>query len=794
MKKHSAKVSGDVLNYLSPMEWVKKGAVVGIVWGEGNSKAPYDKRSFHAGHLSMLCAAVALKEKGTAVTIFMTSDHQARTRRGAFGQFYEQRQKELTNWMKWVTGNRIEVVDVPCRYDIIKSRNPGLWEDAGNCLKDICNGLEKVIRVDNPALDQWAGGLRAARIADDDQEWLRAFNATRAASKIREMLRKHFCDVKYNEKNQDMAATAYVITRVLLENGEKWAPNDIRDWISECGTVLSHDLANGVLVESARNMYWLRCLRLLGNYGARKQGIEFNFPTLARFRNLPNRHGSGAMRSKARDSMVPIFDDADNIHQALSDSQSIWLRDFATRLCWLTVEHRVIKSVSSLITGSHIDDNMLRNGLLSSICFLKDTNNRGQPKDVRIDDWYCCRYFAEHYLKMTPKDMWRHNITEAHVGDTKRDAGCYEALSARLLRAIKMQLDTAEEKLFAAAVYKTVKWTDSIDLVSHMTTKRYRDHGRHQLNVAALVDLLLAASAPAEDYTKAITVADAVAGGEGMWRDSANVLRGMSILAALAHDHGYALLQVAWLLGRLYTMKQKDNPDAITLANALKKYINPFASSWFRHQICDHMTSATPDPCSWISPDMWDALSKGRLGMLMPAEPRLHWPGHGLIGAMNLWGLMDDLSKSKSKKVELSEQSRVLDALRAIALHDINTVPLYMDQELNAKKAEKLDPIAVILAVSDEIQEWNRRMFANGKSIVESPYIELHGIRSSPQYCLQLNSKELQVKFVHKGIAETKVDWEYAYFRSGKHKNFDRVSSTGQLFPKTVTFEMAIGP
>lgn len=794
MKKQDTATKRDVLQYLTPSDRSVKGIHVGIVWGEGNQKSPYDRCSYHAGQLSMLCAAIALLEKGADVTVFLTSDHQARISKGVFAQFYEQRQKELIEWMDVVSDHGIKVVDVPTVYDRLGSDKTiqRIWEDAGNYFKKICKELEVISNPERDALKQWALQLRAARIEDDGAKWSLAFTHPRGAAATCRHLRKCFSNVNYDEKDQDLAATAYVVSRVLLEGGKKWVPSVLRDWIKECGTVLSRDLENGVLVESARNMYWLRCLRLLGNYGAQKLG-GLKFPELIRFRNLPGRHGSGAMKSEDSSSLVPIFATSYEIHQALLDTKGEWLCDFATRLSWAANKQAIVKQLARLIKThgpASLEDNTLRNGIMASIGALTNLNHRGHADGVRIDDWYCCRYLAEEFVQISPQVMWKHNVTAAHVMDACHDIDCYETLSNRVLNKIESQLIAPHEKHYAEAVRKTVKWAGSIDLVSHMTTKRYRDHGRHQLNVAALIDLLWMASAPTEDYTYAVPVAEAVAQKDGPWKDSAESLRGMSMLAALAHDHGYALLQVAWLLGRLYTMKENDNPDARPLASSLKQYIGHFASSWFK-EICDRIASNKEDPCCYISPDKWEGVYRGRLSMLVPEHSQHHWPGHGLISAMNLWGLMDDLSKST---VELTDSPKVLDALRAIAWHDDSSVKLHLDDGRGLQPGESPNPVAFMLAVSDEIQEWNRRMFWDGKTVVESPYIELHTTRGASRYSLQLDGKELKVKFVHKGIAATGVEWEYALFRSGKRRNLDRVFSSGLMFPRKVTFQTVIGP
>ena len=85
-------------------------------------------------------------------------------------------------------------------------------------------------------------------------------------------------------------------------------------------------------------------------------------------------------------------------------------------------------------------------------------------------------------------------------------------------------------------------------------------------------------------------------------------------------------------------------------------------------------------------------------------------------------------------------------------------------------------------------------MFNDGRAVSESSCVELRGLNRAGLYGIQLNDDELRVRFIHLGVSATRVPWEYGIFREGKRTSLGRLTSADRVFPKSVTFEMAIGP
>jgi len=329
-----------------------------------------------------------------------------------------------------------------------------------------------------------------------------------------------------------------------------------------------------------------------------------------------------------------------------------------------------------------------------------------------------------------------------------------------------------------------------IDWLLHLSQKRYRDHSIHQLFVGGLGWYLLGCKfqIPGENHnteeTKTITLRQWIAEKIDL---PINELDIAWWLASLFHDHSYPLghmlrvtpsilennqdnlmehiwnllgyssnvsifngLYDASFLGKLYNCAENNRNSDISsrrkaIFSILKDYLCPYFSD-DELKICSNSYSGTKF--------CYD---------------------HGVLGAANISALVGGSDANLFRHV-----------VRAIAMHNgaIST------EKINVEE----DPLAFLLILCDECQEWGRRIVVGDEAKAESENIKLIGVQVEEDDCNQATfSDELTVIFEYTDAScLSETEWNYSLFSQSKEKAFGRLRASDDFPIKKINFQVWI--
>ncbi len=760
------------------------------VWGEGDVNSPYDSDRYHMGQLSMVCAMFGLAASGSSLSIFMTSDNHGRELYSTSDILYQKRKKRLIKWLEALLGNKLEIVDAVERYNTIKECSKpeygeaiSFWGKAVTHLQKFYRQLAEIKKNKVIASDWETFRKSIEGSKKDDNGWNEAIQ--KAPEAIKNWIYSTFNTIDYSELQDDIGA---IIFSLVMKEG-KWREQYFRRWLDETGTVLSIDFGNSLIVEAKRNMYWLRTFRLIHKYTASNEGNHIQFPEIASLVNLPNKDNNGPMIGKEKEGAISIFSRRNEIEKILRSSDNTFLKSIMMSLSWLDDRIPEIKHLADFNVSNEKENIAI--AITDIVELISEYWPGEEEKILQMDDRFSLRYATEGILKMDTGERWKRGYSSS-IGEVDYDGtSLFQELAQQIIKNGYEKSENSELKLAEGGINRLINYTSQIDMVLHMTEKRYRDHGKHQINVALLGHFLLHSFSPKIDYLNPTTVAEEVIAFLKPLTLTSQDFSLMFLIAAIAHDHGYPLLRVAWLIGTLYQMesfnKVETSDTSINLAESLKDYVTPFSSNWFLLLLDQIKEEKSCDPLKF---ERWGDDSLGWAASILDVreiqlKQQLKWPSHGLISAMNLKGIINDDNANIELEVSRQDHQFLTSIIRAIAIHDLDNINVNL----------KDDPVAYFLILSDEIQEWNRKIFYKGNAQIESSYVELLGLIYVDKFLYQLPEK-LQMHFYHHGLKKTKIPWDYNIFRDSKRRNFKRleIGDFNNIFPKTIDFDLSVGP
>jgi hypothetical protein len=279
-----------------------------------------------------------------------------------------------------------------------------------------------------------------------------------------------------------------------------------------------------------------------------------------------------------------------------------------------------------------------------------------------------------------------------------------------------------------------VEQSRHLDWALFLTNKRYRDHYQHQFNVGALGWFLLQ-SYVSNDKRLDEKIAE-------LYADRYSI-PAMRTIGTEFKELKSPLTSIEKALNEVYYTIL--SPDFGRLAN---------------------MKSSRED----IQETVKDGLDLIGLPSSIETELKEDIYDHGMLSATNLALMfknnLNDILKESAK---------------AIALHSNTKIDVKFEDS----------PIAFLLILCDEIQEWGRKMIISDKFKPElehiriGPFLDEEGKRKF--------NKSLKVKFEY-GDAKVLKDtnWNYELFNKSKLENFKRLKFTRMINPQKIEFEVRI--
>ena len=312
-----------------------------------------------------------------------------------------------------------------------------------------------------------------------------------------------------------------------------------------------------------------------------------------------------------------------------------------------------------------------------------------------------------------------------------------------------------------------------LDWILYLTEKRYRNHFKHQFNVGVFGWYLMDV-----EVDNGITLRKKILNILNLkgknWTD--DQLNRSWWIASLLHDHAYP---IAYLFETAFPMriflKNEDNVNKDQMDNILNCYKNIYHS----------ILSSELDTLlvqSWekdVKKNLMDKVSANLHRLQMDGyridENTLDPYDHGVLGAVNL---VLRLKKGRDNQID----PVINEALIAIAFHN--------DEKINNICLEN-HPIAFLLILCDQLQEWNRVIIRNDECLSEFDSISLN-LDNPGGEKLQFPER-LKIRFEYENEANlNKTGWNYDLFLKSKRDHIGRLIFPKSFNPKGIDMEVLV--
>lgn len=325
-----------------------------------------------------------------------------------------------------------------------------------------------------------------------------------------------------------------------------------------------------------------------------------------------------------------------------------------------------------------------------------------------------------------------------------------------------------------------------IDWLLHLGRKRYRDHASHQLFVGTLGSFLLSCKLGSRDGE---TLKQWIAAKKGWCSDEVDIAWWM---ASLLHDHAYPLEQMLKvtpalvkqgcrmdLLDHTWSLLGCDSsPDCRSASqnSVVKDLYDPDLLRSLRKN------AEIPDPKErrlglgeildrWLAPMFGEGTITRETAKVQDGETCYD---HGILGAANLAALL----------LSIEQDNSILNAaIRAIGIHNGPAC----HETVNAAE----DPLAFLLILCDEFQEWDRRIVVNDEVLTESDQIYLRGLDKEGDDYIVGDSLTIVFEYPKTETLE-RTKWSYTIFSESKKKAFNRLAVPIDFPIKPFQYEVRI--
>ena len=322
-----------------------------------------------------------------------------------------------------------------------------------------------------------------------------------------------------------------------------------------------------------------------------------------------------------------------------------------------------------------------------------------------------------------------------------------------------------------------------IDVLSYFTSKRYRDHHIHVVNVMYAGRVLLSLK-----LVDGVSLKEHVAralnwGGSLDWEAAVDAAW---TFAALLHDHCYPVGFALANADRLRALSSHFGAAAKAVVEAVNSAVLGMLGSEMRNIVKAILTGggATVE-----REGLW-ALIQGLFAEEMAEAGLEHLCedvifDHGVLSAVNL---LDYASVDKHREGSLCAGGVLRESAKAILLHNLPDCRVKARAEPRKVPIEfHSNPLGAILVLCDEMQEWGRTCLGpQGYETMISRML-LGPIGNG---CLDQEFMRCVFEYTH---LEEKAfyEWNFDRFSQGKARNLGRISFAGIPFPRR--FDFAVG-
>ena len=351
----------------------------------------------------------------------------------------------------------------------------------------------------------------------------------------------------------------------------------------------------------------------------------------------------------------------------------------------------------------------------------------------------------------------------------------------------------AEDSRIRDAINDCLKASVNIDWLLHLSQKRYRDHSTHALFVGVLGWFLLGCNiGGSSTSSNGVTLKEWIS--ETLDLEEGYVEIAWWI-ASLLHDHAYPLQHMLRVAPSLATENREIWLNQIWALLGFKQEgrtnpLNEVLKDLYNHAFLRTLRGAVEKSAN-------DCERRGNvLGILKEYLAAPHFFGdselckesescydHGLLGAANISALLGKPDIDTIKQPDNKTIKTIRTAVRAIGIHNGATCP----ESIDVQK----EPLAFLLALCDECQEWERRILVKGDRLKsESRSIELRGLEKK-QCGIYKISDFLEVVFEYTDpvcLRDTK--WDYQEFKGEKEKAFKRFRISEGFPIKGIRFDI----
>ena len=755
------------------------------VWGEGDPELPYDRRRYHLGHLCMITLLRAIGKSRRKILVLLTADTLSELTGRLPNQFYDGRTYTLRRWLE----DAIEAPDL----EVI------LASEVIQRLKDDKQYkiMLKAWAAARTKLDSYLLELSQAydKIPSGEKEQIQnVWNGVRNGKGTWDSCRSHLpgdmCTIIEGIEREQCGDTfpgdVECLVYLACEKRKSWL---YTQWLVQVGSLLCSDLfSKGDLLEAARNMYVWRAFRFYQSLAQAEAGVDLFMPRLVQVSNFPNLQSSSFMNTRDESGILRIFEEDEKIMNLPKASRS-----FQTQLMERIVSPNARDLLEVEVTladySASGETSVMEDARDLTFQILQHYRDKWPPresKNLHINNWFCIRYALSNVITNKQDRQSLRRIFSVYVDV---DVDLYREQYVRLASSIVSQVNKqaaleakkSKEKTIDSlweVIQNLLKSTIDLDVLLHLSGKRYRDHSLHQMHVAILGHLFLSALTPRSTYREQETVIEALS---KQHRVSPTDLWIAWWIAALLHDHAYPLLHLLKLssvLSQLETYLYGVQANVKTLQEALVAFASGSLSELLREVLSEVQDIKSSHPFQ-IRHGGNLTLREKAMSILNKAGDDLPEPvGHGLLSAVNLYSLLS------TKEGDPQSYPPLTRALSAMALHDTEFPISFQD-----------NPIAFILVLCDELQEWSRRMFWGEKQQVESNYVEIGPIKliSEEPIIYQLSDR-IEATFYRVDLEISNVPWDFNIFREAKQRNFNRLKwpEKPDIFPTDLHFDIKI--
>jgi CheY-like chemotaxis protein len=312
--------------------------------------------------------------------------------------------------------------------------------------------------------------------------------------------------------------------------------------------------------------------------------------------------------------------------------------------------------------------------------------------------------------------------------------------------------------VYGEAVHRVMGMIMNLDMILFLNKKRYRDHYKHQMAVG-LFGIYLLDSCVTPGREKLIDYILSLKKYSGLKKSDIYLAWW---IAAMFHDFAYPISYLLTNVDQIRKIKNEYSEDEGGIKDIFIKYMD-FYKSYFTGELLTYfIESYEKDMASNIRTCIEHGLDLvfqssykndvDMRGNLLGSKESLY--DHGVIGSAIL------AQNIKQEKIDAVMRM----ALKAMALHNNKNNIIKFDDE----------PIAALLVLCDELQEWERDVYVDGEVLNEFKYIEIKILDN--EYNNRAIGKRLCVTFNCDDVdIIERTGWNYDMFIKNKKSNIKRI-------------------